>query len=98
MYYSATLFKIVGFTNATAVAITVSATNFIFSFVNLALVDMFGRRKILLVTVAGMFICLLIAAISFHYIPIDTHTLEVQSDEVGWPGYLLIAKIGRAHV
>ncbi|USP74855.1 myo-inositol transporter [Curvularia clavata] len=93
MYYSATLFKIVGFNNATAVAITVSATNFIFSFVNLALVDMFGRRKILLVTVAGMFICLLIAAISFHYIPIDTHTLEVQSEEVGWPGYLLIAII-----
>lgn len=93
MYYSATLFKIVGFSNATAVAITVSATNFIFSAVNLVVVDKFGRRRILLITIAGMTICLAIAAISFHYIPIDRHTLEVQSDEIGWPGYLLIVII-----
>ncbi|KAF2255266.1 myo-inositol transporter [Trematosphaeria pertusa] len=93
MYYSATLFKIVGFNNATAVAITVSATNFVFSIVNLVIVDKFGRRIILLVTVFGMTSCLLIAAVAFHYIPIDTHTLEVQSDEIGWPGYLLIAII-----
>lgn len=83
MYYSATLFKIVGFNNATAVAITVSATNFVFSLVNLAIVDKFGRRMILLVTVFGMFVCLLIASVAFLYIPIDTHTLEVQSDEIG---------------
>ncbi|KAF2827763.1 sugar transporter [Ophiobolus disseminans] len=93
MYYSATLFKIVGFNNATAVAIVVSGTNFIFSIVNLVIVDKFGRRLILLVTIAGMTICLVIAAVAFHYIPIDLHTLEVQSDEIGWPGYLLIVII-----
>lgn len=93
MYYSATLFKIVGFNNATAVAITVSATNFVFSFVNLIIVDKFGRRKILLVTVMGMCICLVVAAVSFAYIPIDLHTLEVQSDNIGWPGMLLIVVI-----
>jgi SP family myo-inositol transporter-like MFS transporter 13 len=93
MYYSATLFKIVGFNNATAVAITVSATNFIFSIVNLVIVDKFGRRRILLVTIFGMSVCLIIAAVSFHFIPIDLHTLEVQSDQIGWPGYLLIVII-----
>lgn len=93
MYYSATLFKIVGFNNATAVAITVSATNFIFSIVNLVIVDKFGRRRILLVTIAGMSVCLVIAAVAFHFIPIDLHTLEVQSDTIGWPGYLLIVII-----
>lgn len=93
MYYSATLFKIVGFNNSTAVAITVSATNFIFSIVNLVIVDRFGRRKILLVTVAGMCACLVIAAVSFSYIPIDLHTLEVQSTSIGWPGAVLIATI-----
>ncbi|KAG9196521.1 Myo-inositol transporter 1 [Alternaria panax] len=93
MYYSATLFKIVGFNNATAVAITVSATNFIFSLVNLVIIDKFGRRRILLVTVLGMSICLVIASVSFSYIPIDLHTLAVQSDEIGWPGYILIATI-----
>ncbi|KAF3031858.1 myo-inositol transporter [Didymella keratinophila] len=58
MYYSATLFKIVGFNNATAVAITVSATNTSFF------------------------------PVSFAYTPIDLHTLEVQNDDIGWPGIL----------
>lgn len=93
MYYSATLFKIVGFNNATAVAITVSATNFVFSVVNLIIVDKFGRRRILLVTILGMSFCLVIAAVAFHFIPINLHTLEVESDEIGWPGYLLIVII-----
>ena len=93
MYYAATLFKIVGFSNATAVAITVSATNFVFSFLNLIIVDKFGRRVILLVGTFGMTVCLVIAAVSFSYIPIDLKTLEVQSDEIGWPGYVLIVTI-----
>lgn len=54
MYYSATLFGLVGFTNPTAVSITVGATNFIFTLVNLAIIDRVGRRLILLVTVIGM--------------------------------------------
>lgn len=86
------VFSIVGFTNATAVAITVSGTNFIFSIVNLLLVDKFGRRIILAVTVLGMSICMLIAAVSFHYIPIDKN-LVLQSNEVGWPGTLVLVTI-----
>lgn len=93
MYYAATLFKIVGFKNATAVAITVSATNFVFAWVNIIVVDKFGRRKILLITVLGMSICLVIAAISFSYIPINLKTLEVENDNIGWPGILVIVVI-----
>ena len=92
MYYSATLFAIVGFSNATAVAITVSGTNFIFSIVNLVLVDRFGRRAILRVSVLGMSICMLIAAVSFHYIPIN-HNLVLETDHVGWPGVLVLVTI-----
>lgn len=92
MYYSATLFALVGFNNATAVAITVSGTNFVFSIVNLVLVDKFGRRVILMITVLGMAICMLIAAVSFHYIPIN-HNLELQTDSVGWPGIVLLITI-----
>lgn len=93
MYYSATLFSIVGFSNATAVAITVSGTNFVFSIVNLVLVDKFGRRRLLTVTVLGMAICMLVASVSFHYIPIDLNTLELKTDEVGWPGDLVLVCI-----
>lgn len=92
MYYSATLFSIVGFSNATAVAITVSGTNFIFSIVNLVLVDRFGRRILLCVTVLGMAICMLIAAVSFHYIPINKD-LVLESTTVGWPGTLVLVTI-----
>lgn len=93
MYYSATLFAIVGFTNSTAVAITVSGTNFVFSVVNLFLVDKFGRRILLCITVLGMAICMLIAAVSFHYIPINLSTLTVETSDVGWPGVLVLVTI-----
>src|ERR1700743_1577742 len=92
MYYAATLFKIVGFTNATAVAITVSGTNFVFSIVNLVLVDKFGRRRLLMITVLGMSICMLTAAVSFHYIPISKD-LVVESDNIGWAATLIFVAI-----
>lgn len=92
MYYAATLFKLVGFNNPTAVGITVSATNFIFGILNIALVDRFGRRILLSVTVLGMAICLTLAAVAFHWIPIDKN-LVLQSDSVGWPGTLVLVGI-----
>lgn len=54
MYYSATLFGLVGFNKPVAVSIVVGATNFIFSLVNLLVIDRVGRRRILIVTVFGM--------------------------------------------
>jgi SP family myo-inositol transporter-like MFS transporter 13 len=36
---------------------------------------------------------LVIAAVSFSYIPINLKTLEVESDDIGWPGMLLIVVI-----
>jgi SP family myo-inositol transporter-like MFS transporter 13 len=92
MYYSATLFSLVGFSNATAVAITVSGTNFVFSIVNLTLVDKFGRRAILMITVLGMSICMLVAAIAFHYIPIN-HDLVLETKSVGWAGIIVLVTI-----
>ncbi|KAL4780049.1 general substrate transporter [Aspergillus varians] len=93
MYYAATLFAIVGFDNPTAVGITVSGTNFVFSWVNLVLVDRFGRRIILLVTVLGMAICMIVAVIAFRYIPVDTKTLALETTHVGWPGTLVLVAI-----
>ena len=93
MYYAATLFKIVGFNNPTAVGITVSGTNFVFSIVNLVLVDKFGRRILLSITVLGMSICMFIAAVSFHFIPINTKDLTLESNNVGWPGIVVLVTI-----
>ncbi|OQE21730.1 hypothetical protein PENSTE_c011G04798 [Penicillium steckii] len=93
MYYAATLFGIVGFENATAVGITVSATNFVFSIVNLVLVDKFGRRIILMITVLGMALCMMVVVIAFTYIPVNLETLEVESNNVGWPGTVVLVMI-----
>ncbi|KAB8070617.1 general substrate transporter [Aspergillus leporis] len=93
MYYASTLFSIVGFTNPTAVGITVSGTNFVFSIVNLLLVDKFGRRIILTTTVLGMSICMMLTAVAFHYIPVNLETLVVESGDVGWPGIVVLVTI-----
>ena len=54
MYYSSTLFALVGFSNPVAVGTIIAATNFFFTWVNLMVVDRFGRRRILLSTMWGM--------------------------------------------
>jgi SP family myo-inositol transporter-like MFS transporter 13 len=54
MYYSSTLFALVGFNKPVAVSIVVGAINFLFTFFNMVIIDKAGRRKILLVTVAGI--------------------------------------------
>jgi len=54
MYYSGTLFSIVGFNKPTVVSIVVGATNFLFGFVNFGVIDKFGRRTVLLITLMGM--------------------------------------------
>lgn len=89
MYYSATLFAIVGFANPTAVSIVVGATNFVFNIVNLLYVDRLGRRRLLLITVIGMSLCLAVVAIAFHWIPVSPD-LAVETREVGWPGILVL--------
>ncbi|KAH7143575.1 general substrate transporter [Dactylonectria macrodidyma] len=92
MYYSATLFSLVGFNKPTAVAIVVGATNFMFNIVNLLFVDRIGRRILLLISVFGMSMSLVIAAVAFHYIPINKD-LVLESTTVGWPGILVLVTI-----
>jgi len=92
MYYSATLFALVGFNKPTAVSIVVGATNFLFNFVNMLIIDKIGRRKILLVTVAGMSISLIVAAVAFHFIPISPD-LKLEATSVNWAGILVLVTI-----
>ncbi|WQF84180.1 Putative major facilitator, sugar transporter, major facilitator superfamily [Colletotrichum destructivum] len=90
MYYSSTLFDIVGFSNPIAVGTVVAGTNFIFTVLSIFLIDRVGRRRLLLWTMWGMPVCLAIAAIAFHWIPLDNDTLKLTSQEVGWPAILVL--------
>ncbi|KAF5689914.1 myo-inositol transporter [Fusarium circinatum] len=73
MYYSSTLFQIVVFDNPIAVGTIVTATNWIFTFASIFLIDRVGRRRLLLWTMWGMPVFLLLAAGVFTKIPIDRY-------------------------
>jgi len=68
MYYSATLFKEVGFDHPTAVGLIVSGTNFIFTLFALKYIDIIGRRKIMIISAPGMVFGLTLASIAFHFL------------------------------
>ena len=92
MYYSGTLFALVGFDKPVAVSIVVGAANFIFGFFNVWLVDRIGRRRILMVTVLGMALMLTLAAVAFKYIPISKD-LVLEANSVNWAGILVLVTI-----
>ncbi|RAK95132.1 myo-inositol transporter [Aspergillus ibericus CBS 121593] len=93
MYYSATLFSLVGFNQATAVSIVVGATNFVFGFPNFAFIDRFGRRSMLLVTVLGMSLSLVVVAIAFHWIPVNSDLSDTGPREMTWASVLLLVAL-----
>jgi MFS transporter, SP family, sugar:H+ symporter len=66
-YYSSTLWQSVGFTEADALTQTVitSVTNIVVTIVAIALIDKIGRRKLLLIGSAGMFVMLGVLAVVF---------------------------------
>ncbi|OAL35677.1 hypothetical protein AYO20_05058 [Fonsecaea nubica] len=93
MYYSGTLFALVGFNKPVAVSIVVGACNFLGCCINLVIVDRFGRRRILIFTVLGMSLSLVLAAVAFHYIPIDSSDLTLEINSVNWAGILVLVTI-----
>ncbi|RAH51825.1 hypothetical protein BO85DRAFT_473117 [Aspergillus piperis CBS 112811] len=93
MYYSATLFSLVGFNQATAVSIVVGATNFVFGFPNFAFIDRFGRRSMLLITVLGMSLSLVVVAIAFHWIPVNSDLSVTGPHEMTWASILLLVAL-----
>ena len=82
MYYSSTLFALVGFSNPVAVGLVVAGTNFVMTWVNMMTVDPIGRRRVLVSTVWGMSAGLLAVAIAFSFIPVNTDTLELEATTV----------------
>lgn len=93
MYYSATLFSIVGFNQPTAVSIVVGATNFLFGFVNFGVIDRYGRRVVLLITLLGMAVSMAIVAIAFHWIPLTPDLEPLATGSMNWAAITLLVFI-----
>ncbi|KAG8745362.1 myo-inositol transporter [Ceratobasidium sp. 414] len=95
MYYSATLFKSIGFNKPTAVGLIIAGTNFIFTLVALKYIDIIGRRKIMLFTSPGMIFGLALAAISFYFLTKKTGGVLVDGSDYpkNWSALVLFSMI-----
>ncbi|KAI1780969.1 general substrate transporter [Hypoxylon cercidicola] len=72
MYFSATIFTMLGFSIPTLTSLTVAATNFAFTVLALVLIDRIGRRRILLYSIPFMTIGLLLSAFGFGSIKLPS--------------------------
>ncbi|THH19543.1 hypothetical protein EW146_g1641 [Bondarzewia mesenterica] len=95
MYYSATLFKQIGFNQPTAVGLIVSGTNFVFTLFALKYIDIIGRRKIMLFSAPGMIFGLTLASIAFHYLTRKTGGMLVDGTKYdhSWSSVVLFSMI-----
>lgn len=82
MYYAPTLFENVGFDNSLVIGLVISIVNLAFTLVALVIIDKAGRRRIACLTVPGMCGALVLAAIAFHFLTINTGG-QLPDDGVG---------------
>lgn len=69
MYFSATIFNLVGFTSPVMTSLSVAVTNFVFTLFAFSLIDTIGRRRILLISIPFMVTGLALCAVCFAYLP-----------------------------
>ncbi|ODQ78897.1 hypothetical protein BABINDRAFT_162562 [Babjeviella inositovora NRRL Y-12698] len=90
MYFSATIFEMVGFKNATAVSILVAAINFIFTIAVFFFIDRLGRRKLMIISLAGMVCALVLAAVAFHFMDIKFANNQAVINTTGMTGWGIV--------
>ena len=76
MYFSATIFAMVGFKSPTLTSLTVAVTNLIFTVVALGLIDRIGRRRILLYSLPFMILGLLLSAFGFSTLGLERSSIS----------------------
>lgn len=79
MYFSATIFALVGFSSPTLASLSIAVTNFSVTVVSLVLIDRVGRRRILLYSIPIMVTGLLLCAVAFHFLDVSANQGEVVS-------------------
>lgn len=66
MYYSSTIFSMIGFNNSTAVSCVIAGTNMVVTIIAVLIIDKVGRRRILLYSIPLLFLSQLTTSVSFH--------------------------------
>lgn len=89
MYFSATIFALVGFESPTLTSLTVAVTNFVFTLVALGLIDRVGRRRILLYSLPFMILGLFLSALGFSFITLGNSTSKGTSEDTSGASIIL---------
>ncbi|VEU23760.1 DEKNAAC105003 [Brettanomyces naardenensis] len=74
MYFSGSIFEMVGFRNSTAVSCLTAGTNFLFTVVSLFIIDKVGRRNILLVSIPFLILSQILCALAFGHLTINVES------------------------
>jgi len=72
MYFSATIFALVGFNAPILASLSIAVTNFLLTSVAFFLIDRVGRRRILLLSIPVMIAGLVLCALAFNFIHLPT--------------------------
>ncbi|KAF2759722.1 general substrate transporter [Pseudovirgaria hyperparasitica] len=72
MYFSATIFSLVGFRSPTLTSLSIALTNFAFTIVAFYAIDRIGRRRILLYSIPIMTFGLVLCSIAFNFFQLPT--------------------------
>jgi len=83
MYFSATIFAMVGFRSPTLTSLSVAGTNFVFTLVALGLIDRIGRRRVLLWSLPFMIVGLLLSAFGFSLTSVSVSAVAESGDDGG---------------
>lgn len=98
MYFSATIFSIVGFNAPTLASLSIAVTNFLLTLVAFMLIDRVGRRRILLLSIPIMVAGLVLCALAFNFIRLPIHRGEAIADPMAngtslWPFIILTSMV-----
>ncbi|KAL5120462.1 hypothetical protein ACEQ8H_001480 [Pleosporales sp. CAS-2024a] len=94
MYFSATIFRLVGFPSPTLTSLSIALTNFFFTLLAFHFIDRIGRRRILLWSVPVMVLGLVLCSIAFVFLHVHGEQGAAQSpapNHTTWPLIILIA-------
>ncbi|KAF1928539.1 general substrate transporter [Didymella exigua CBS 183.55] len=95
MYFSATIFSLVGFRSPTLTSLSIALTNFAATLVAFWCIDRIGRRRILLLSVPVMGAGLSLCAVAFHFFDLSAAGSADAKDGHGsaWPLLILLSMV-----
>ncbi|KAL8859535.1 MAG: hypothetical protein Q9178_003934 [Gyalolechia marmorata] len=77
MYFSATIFSLLGFTSPILTSLSVAVTNFICTLLALLIIDRVGRRAILLRSIPVMIAGLVLCSVSYYFLGFPSEEVNV---------------------